>query len=83
MDVEDVFKIKFATQKILVRTSDDEYVDSTWEKTISNQGLAEKSAKEGCKINPQGMCCSHAVVCALGYCYEKTDLLASYTIFKI
>lgn len=75
---EDVHKIKFASQQVRVRTSANEYVDSTWEQAVPNQGLAEKSARDGCKIDPSGMCCSHAVVCALEYCHNRSDLLASY-----
>ncbi len=74
----DAFKIKFAAQKVTVKTSNGEYVESTWEQAIPNQGLAEASVEEGCKIDPQGMCCSHAVVCALEYCHNRSDLLASY-----
>jgi hypothetical protein len=77
-DREDPFKIRFSTQNVMVRTSNEKYAESTWERAIPNQGLAEKSAKEGCKIDPSGMCCSHAVVCALEYCHNRTDLLASY-----
>jgi hypothetical protein len=75
---EEVFKIKFSTQPVEVRTSNDLYVSSTWESAIPNQGLAEHSAKTGCKISVDGMCCSHAVVCALEYCHNRSDLLASY-----
>lgn len=78
MEDGDAFKIKYATQKMQVRTIDGRYVESTWEQAIPNQGLAEKIAKDGCNINPAGMCCSHAVVCALEYCHNRSDLLASY-----
>lgn len=74
----DAFKIKYANQEIQVRTSRDEYVTSTWEQAILNQGLAEQSAKVGCKIDVAGMCCSHAVINALEYCHTRCDLLASY-----
>lgn len=74
----DAFKVRDAYQAVQVRTSSNEYVVSTWEKAIPNQGLAEQSAEEGCKVESSGMCCSHAVVGALEYCYQRSDLLASY-----
>lgn len=75
---EEVFKIKFSTQQVRVRKSDGMYAYSTWESAIPCQGLAEASAREGCRINIGGMCCSHAVVSALEYCHNRSDLLASY-----
>jgi hypothetical protein len=60
-----------------VRTVDDDNVWSTWEDAVKNQGLAEKSAREaGFEVG--GMCTGHAVVCALEYVHERSDLLASY-----
>lgn len=75
---EDAFKIEFATQSVWVKTHNNTYVNSTWEQTILNQGLAEGSAAKGCNTTPAGMCCSHAVIGALEYCHQRSDLLASY-----
>jgi hypothetical protein len=75
---EDLYKIRFAIQLIPVRTSGMNHVWSTWEKAITNQGLAEKSVENNCKIDTRGMCCSHAVTNALEYCHGRGDLLASY-----
>jgi|GEM_PF-2014596 len=74
----DVFKIRYATREVQVRTQGEENVVTTWEKAIPRQGSAEESARKGCKISTAGMCCSHAVVGALEYCHGRSDLLASY-----
>jgi|GEM_PF-2003114 len=72
------FKIQGADQKVVVRTNRDDYVLSTWEQAVPNQGLAEASVRRGCKVSVSGMCCSHAVTCALEYCHGVSGLLASY-----
>lgn len=74
---QDTFKIKFAREEVEVRTNEDKYVWSTWEDAVKDQGLAEASAREAGYL-PRGMCCSHAVICALEYVHERSDLLASY-----